>query len=91
MEIILDPTEGIMYGDSYKLTPHRGNYGEDNMSKFITADDRVCMHYVIDRLEDILEEDPIDASKLILKTYEFKRELIYNLGINQRVAYGEDE
>tara|TARA_B110000879_G_C10908390_1_gene407316 strand:+ start:471 stop:677 length:207 start_codon:yes stop_codon:yes gene_type:complete len=62
-----------------------------NMSKFITADDRVCMHYVIDRLEDILEEDPIDASKLILKTYEFKRELIYNLGINQRVAYGEDE
>ena len=53
-------------------------------------DDRVCMHYVIDRLEDILEEDPIDTSKLILKTYEFKRELIYNLGINQRIAYGED-
>jgi|TARA_R110000782_G_scaffold233662_1_gene319764 hypothetical protein len=50
-------------------------------------DDRVCMHYVIDRLEDILEEDTIDASKLI----EFKRELIYNLGINQRIAYGEDE
>jgi hypothetical protein len=50
-------------------------------------DDRVCMHYVIDRLEDILEEDPIDTSKLI----EFKRELIYNLGINQRIAYGEDE
>ena len=50
-------------------------------------DDRVCMHYVIDRLEDILEEDTIDASKLI----GFKRELIYNLGINQRIAYGEDE
>jgi hypothetical protein len=27
----LDPTEGIMYGDSYKLTPHRGNYGIDRM------------------------------------------------------------
>jgi hypothetical protein len=29
VEIILDPTEGITYCDSYNLTPHRGNYGEN--------------------------------------------------------------
>jgi hypothetical protein len=69
-------------------TPHDGNIDVPLQWKWrTTMDDRVCMHYVIDRLEDILEEDTIDASKLI----EFKRELIYNLGINQRIAYGEDE
>jgi hypothetical protein len=31
-KMTLDPTEGIMYGDSYRLTPRRGNYGIDRMT-----------------------------------------------------------
>jgi len=49
-------------------------------------DDRVCMHYVIDRLEDILEDVELDTNKVL----ELKRELIYNLGINQRIIHEEE-
>ena len=53
-------------------------------------EDRVCMHYVIDRVEDILKEhDPkspeiADLKYMHKRLEEFKRELIYNLGLNQR-------
>jgi hypothetical protein len=49
-------------------------------------DDRVCMHYVIDRLEDILEDVELYTDKVL----ELKRELIYNLGINQRIIHEEE-
>jgi hypothetical protein len=49
-------------------------------------DDRVCIHYVIDRLEDILEDIELDTNKVL----ELKRELIYNLGINQRIIHEEE-
>lgn len=55
-------------------------------------DDRVCMHYVVDRLEDILDADEEgvfrpDVMKNSLS--EFKKELIYNLGANQRIYHKE--
>ena len=59
-------------------------------------DDRVCMHYVIDRLEDIL--DPETRQGVALTSLyedmenslsEFKKELIYNLGANQRIYHKE--
>jgi transcriptional regulator with XRE-family HTH domain len=55
------------------------------------VEDRVCMHYVIDRVEDILKEhDPqspeiADLKYMHTRLEEFKRELIYNLGVNQRI------
>jgi len=56
-------------------------------------DDRVCMHYVIDRIEDIitynacqLDDTGAEVRDCVRKDMleEFKRELIYNLGVNQR-------
>ena len=53
-------------------------------------EDRVCMHYVIDRVEDILKEHDPNAPEIADLKYmhkrleDFKRELIYNLGVNQR-------
>lgn len=44
------------------------------------VDDRIDIHYVIDRLEAIKGDDDIG---------EFKRELIYNLGVNQRILRNE--
>lgn len=58
-------------------------------------DDRICMHYVVDRLEDIMGNyDPRDPEiadlKYIYKRLEdFKDEIIYNLGVNQRIKYHE--
>jgi len=61
-------------------------------------DDRVCMHYVVDRLEDIIKlHDPqnpeIADMKYVHKALEeFKTECIYNLGVNTRIKYkGEDQ
>ena len=54
-------------------------------------DDRVCIHYVVDRLEDILElHDPqnpeIADMKYMHEALEnFKKECIYNLGVNVRI------
>jgi len=42
--------------------------------------DRICMHYVIDRIEDIMGNYAGGCGLLD----DFKRELIYNLGVNQR-------
>ena len=49
-------------------------------------DDRVCMHYVVDRLEDIVKEHSLHMTEPMFKAIdEFKRELIYNLGVNTRI------
>ena len=61
------------------------------------TDDRVCMHYVVDRLESIIElHDPqnpeISDMKYMHKELEdFKRECIYNLGVNTRIRYKEGD
>ena len=50
-------------------------------------DDRVCMHYIVDRLEDIIKADSIELSyEMVLS---FKDELVYNLGVNQRIKRNE--
>ena len=58
-------------------------------------DDRVCMHYVVDRLESIIElHDPqnpeiSDMKYMHKELEEFKRECIYNLGVNTRIRREE--
>ena len=57
-------------------------------------DNRVCMHYVIDRIEDIInlhdKKPEIADMKYMHKALEeFKRECIYNLGVNVRIDYKE--
>ena len=58
-------------------------------------DNRVCMHYVVDRLEDIMgcydpnDHDKTDLKYMHQKLEEFKRECIYNLGVQQRNNYKE--
>tara|TARA_Y100001972_G_scaffold54331_1_gene67044 strand:- start:645 stop:815 length:171 start_codon:yes stop_codon:yes gene_type:complete len=55
------------------------------------------MHYVVDRLEDIIKlHDPknpeISDMKYMHKELEdFKRECIYNLGVNTRIRYKEGD
>jgi len=49
------------------------------------VDDRVCMHYVVDRLEDITNKHEDSVFLLKEELDEFKRELIYNLGVNTRI------
>ena len=52
-------------------------------------DDRVCMHYVVDRLEGCLDERYDDKIRKAIE--DFKRECIYNLGVNTRIKRkGED-
>jgi len=59
-------------------------------------DDRIDINYVIDRIEDILphcsceldDDNPLNAEVRVCVRKEllneFKNELIYNLGVNQR-------
>jgi hypothetical protein len=49
-------------------------------------DDRICMHYVLERIEHIQEKK---TKKELEETLEFfKREIIYNLGVNSRIRHG---
>ena len=53
------------------------------------VDDRVCMHYVVDRLDELIEM--VDPAKVHKRLYDFKEELVYNLGVNTRIKQkGED-
>jgi len=53
-------------------------------------DDRVCMHYVIDRIESAMTfSNRSDAAFQALN--EFRHELIFNLGVNQRIKLNETE
>jgi len=62
------------------------------------SDDRVCMHYVIDQLDEWLENTAKITAKVSDVEYvkaddikKFKSELIFNLGVNQRIAWHDDE
>ena len=62
------------------------------------SNDRVCMHYVIDRLDEWLENTAKITAKVSDVEYvraddikKFKSELIFNLGVNQRIEWHEDE
>ena len=46
-------------------------------------DDRVDLHYVIYRLGDIVSSTKQKDMSVLRQVEEFKRELIYNLGVNQ--------
>jgi hypothetical protein len=46
-------------------------------------DDRVDLHYVIHRLEDIVSGTHQKDETVLRQVDELKRELIYNLGVNQ--------
>jgi hypothetical protein len=48
-------------------------------------DDRVNMHYIVDRLENILDDTNQKEEKVIRELEDLKRELIYNLGVNSRI------
>ena len=61
-------------------------------------DDRLCMHYVLDRLEDLINEcNPNEGAaaglaKVHKSLCEFKEECIYNLGVNTRIKHkGENQ
>jgi hypothetical protein len=54
-------------------------------------DDRVNMHYIVDRLEDILDDTNQKDGGVVRKLDELKRELIYNLGVNSRIKRGVEE
>jgi len=47
--------------------------------------DRVNMHYIVDRLESILDDTNQKEEKVVRELNELKRELIYNLGVNSRI------
>jgi transcriptional regulator with XRE-family HTH domain len=47
------------------------------------VDDRICMHYVVDRLEDCIKEK--DYSEMRKAVQSFKEECVYNLGVNTRI------
>ena len=49
-------------------------------------DDRVFMHYVIDMIEDILEDVNLDTNKVL----KLRLELLYKLSINQRIIHEEE-
>jgi hypothetical protein len=53
-------------------------------------DDKVNMHYIIDRLENILEDTNQKEEKVVREVNELKRELIYNLGVNSRIKRKEE-
>jgi hypothetical protein len=57
-------------------------------------DDLICMHYVVDQLDEWLENATTITSKVSDIEYvrasdieKFKREMIYNLGVNQRIQH----
>ena len=65
----------------------------DHLSKLTAndVDDRVCMHYVVDRLEDLInkcnpdEGTAVGLARVHKSLCDFKQELIYNLGVNSRI------
>jgi hypothetical protein len=60
----------------------------------VVMDDLICMHYVVDQLDEWLENATTITSKVSDIEYvrasdieKFKREMIYNLGVNQRIQH----
>jgi len=56
-----------------------------DLDKLHHPDDRVNMHYIIDRLEDILNDTNQKDARVVRKLDELRRELIYNLVANSRI------
>ena len=59
----------------------------------VNADDRVCVYYMIDRLEEALnvydfEDGELTGPYLHHHINELKKELVYNLGVNRRNEHG---
>jgi len=52
--------------------------------------DRVNMHYIVDRLESILDDTNQKEEKVVRELNELKRELIYNLGVNSMIKRKEE-
>ena len=48
--------------------------------KYEQQDNRVCMFYIAERLNDILEIK--DGKKAHKEIYEFYQEMVHNLGVN---------
>ncbi len=55
---------------------------QDNreIMKYEQQDNRVCMFYITERLNDILEIK--DGKKAYKEIYEFYQEMVHNLGVN---------
>ncbi len=51
-------------------------------------DDRVCMDDVVDRVEGCLNEDEAKIRKAV---EDFRKECIYNLGVNTRIKHKGEE
>ena len=49
------------------------------------SDDRVCMHYVVEQLSLILASRNLGDERKLVE--EFKRECLYNLGVNSHNKY----
>ena len=49
------------------------------------TEDRVDIDYIIDRLDDILDDTNQKEVRIVRKVEELERELIYNLGVNYRI------
>jgi len=62
-----------------------------DLDKLHHADNRVNMHYIVDRLEDILNDTNQKDGRIVRKLDELRRELIYNLGANSRIKRGVEE
>ena len=62
---------------------------DNSVSSFIkdlsSIDDRVCLFYVIDRVDGIWGLMQSDIEMGVKELDDFKRELIYNLGVNARL------
>ena len=50
-------------------------------------DDRVDIYYMLDRLDDIITGH---NDKIMTSLVDFRDELIYNLGVNQRAKQKEE-
>ena len=59
-----------------------------DLDKLYHADNRVNTHYIIDRLEDILNDTNQKDGRIVRKLDELRRELIYNLVANARIKRG---
>tara|TARA_R110000796_G_scaffold17085_1_gene52855 strand:+ start:206 stop:481 length:276 start_codon:yes stop_codon:yes gene_type:complete len=62
------------------------------------SDDLVCIHHVIDKLDRWLDEATTITGKTSDGEYintsivqAFKSELIFNLGVNQRIAWHDED
>tara|TARA_R100000353_G_scaffold8717_1_gene10160 strand:+ start:381 stop:818 length:438 start_codon:yes stop_codon:yes gene_type:complete len=74
-----------------QTSAEKASFMSDHLSKLTAndVDDRVCMHYVVDRLDELIET--VDPAKVQKRLCDFKQELVYNLGVNTRIKRkGED-